>query len=394
MDMAHHRGRPHRFAALVAMLIGVAACSSPPSPTATPLPTGAATASQAATEAPSPTPVPDVSAAFRTQFAAISSGVMELSGQATVGPVQLTVTGTTTFNGLDSSDVSTTTVSGVATIVNHVQTGGKRYVKKGNGPWLVDTSPAPSGSLSKELARVAALVTDAGLDTHGGLPAHRLVPPAGTVFDPSTLGLGSSAAADATVTVIFFAEDDGTPVAVNLDATWSQAAGGATVAVHMVLDIALSQLGVTHVIRVPDHVWTSFKSKRFGFRIAYPDDFDYSKGKTVDFFTGPFGQYVGGSRQSTRGFSLNSIVSQVSPAIKRDFHAKSVKNEAFTLAGAKARLLTFSGGVNSAKVKVVLYDVWCVKGSYVYELFWVSAVGNEANDLAAFKQILATFAFS
>jgi hypothetical protein len=386
-------GRRARLAAALAVTIAVGACQTTPPPSGAPPASTGTAPSEAPSVAPSPSPIADVAPAFKAAWAKVTSGQMTLAGQATVGPVQLTIAGTTTFDGLDSSDTTTTTVSGVASETDHVATGGKRYVKKGTGPWLEDTSTAPANTLSHELGRVAALVTDSGLDSHNGTPAHKLVLPPGTAFDASTLGLASSGATDVQVTVTFYAKDDGTPVAVTLDATWSQPSGSSSVPVHMTLDIALSQLGVHHVIRVPDHVWVAYKSKRYGLRIAHPDDFDFSKGKFSDLFYGPNGEAIGVSRGSTGGFSLNVLTSGEVTFLKKDFHTKTVKNEDATLAGVKARMLSLTG-TDSQKQKVVVWEVIAVKGAYFYDVFWLSYTGNEAADKATFQQVLSTFSFS
>jgi hypothetical protein len=392
--MVERRARSRPFVVLVAAAaIAVGACDAAPRPAETQAAPNATSASQSPTDAPSPTPL-DVAAAFKTAFAGIKSGVMDLSGQATIGAVQLTIAGSTTFSGLDSSDVTTTTISGVPSQVSHVQTGGKRYVKTGAGPWLDDTSVAPANNLSKELARVAAVVTDSGVESHRGTPAHKLLPPPGTTFDPAALGLAAAGATGVQVSVVFYAKDDGTPVAVTIDASWSQGSGASTAAVAMNLDITLSQLGVPHVIRAPDDVWVYFKSKRFGFRFAHPGDYDYFKAKYYDEFTGPASQFVAAGRQAKfAGETLNSLTTFFIGLDKKDFHAKTVKNTATTLAGEKARFLSLSG-TDSKKHKIVLYEVVCLRGKYVYDIYWISYAGSEATDLLTFQALIATFRFS
>src|SRR2546423_15256110 len=101
--VAERRARLRRFSVLMtAAALAVGACQTNPSPSTAPQPSGGTSASETPTEAPSPSPAPDVSAAFTTAYAAIKTGILSVNGTVTVGQVQVSLSGSTTFSGPDS----------------------------------------------------------------------------------------------------------------------------------------------------------------------------------------------------------------------------------------------------------------------------------------------------
>lgn len=378
-----HRSR--RGSVLVAVLtVSLAACGGAPATTPTP------------TTAPSstPAPTPDVAGLFRSAFAAVESGVLSMTGTATVGAVQLSLTGTTTSNGPDSTSSSTTVVGGVTSTTERVTLGGKHYVRTPPGPWLEDGATASSPDLGDELERIAGLVVAAGTESRSGQLLYRLVPPDGTSFDPAALGLGSAGATNVASTVTFYALEDGTPVAMTLTLGWSQPSGTKTVDASMELEVEFSELGVAHTIRAPSDIWAVATSTRYGYRVAHPGDWDFDQSdKTYDYFWSPGDTFVGAFRDKLpSGVTLNKATAVEVASLKSSMKAKSVENEEATLGGVKARLLS-ANGVNGG-ADVAIFEAITIKDGYIHYLIWFSPAGHESSDLTTFRQMMATFAFA
>jgi hypothetical protein len=377
---------------LVALIVVGCGSGAPASPEPTPSATPAATPGAAATVAPSPSP--DVAGAFRAAFAGMSSGVMTMTGRVTVGDVQLMITATNTFSGPDSSAVATRTIGGVVTSTSTIRVAGSRFVKTGSGPWLVDTSPVPTTELGTELSRLAAAASDAGTEVRGTVTVHRLTPASGASLDPASFGMGDSGITNVTSDVVFFALDDGTPNAVAIQLAWSQPSGSSSMDGGLQVEITFSQLGQPHFIQAPAHVWPVFSSKTNAFAMAYPDDFGTSLYKGVNYFDAPSGAVVGVGRSAApSGTTLNASASYEASLIKKNYRAVTVKNDGTTLGGVRARFLS-ANGTDTAKAKIVMYEVLAIKGKYLYFVFWFGRAGNEAADRATFEQMLSTFAFS
>jgi hypothetical protein len=381
-------------AVLLSLVLG--ACQTSPQPSPTSAPSAGAPGPTAAAVAPTQTAdPPNVAALFSAAASKLTNATYTFTGTATIGLVQSTISGTATVNGPDSLQALTTTVGGVETTTHATQTAGKRYVDGAGLPWLEAPGTATAHNLGAELLRAAgATVTDAGVEDHAGAQLHRLVTAQAAQFAPIAIVPGAADAEEATATITFYATDTGAPAAATIAATWTQPQGKDTVDASLTVDVQISQLGIQLPITVPEHVWTVFKSSRWHYSLAYPDDYAYSKDKVGDYFDGPVfgGAYAG--RTSALGFGLNAIAKGEASYLKKAFAAKSVKNDAFKVGGVQARLLTLTGYNKSLKSKVTLYEAVAVKGGNVYVIGWVAKPGNEAAELATFKELVATFKFT
>lgn len=367
------------------MLLG--ACSSAVPATTAPVATQIA-ASSAPT--PSPTAPPDVAKLFLPQIIAATAGKIDLAGTLDLGGEAGALSGSYTFVGSDLDETLTTSLAGKVTTVAMIHKAGSAYTKVNTGPWLKDAAPPAAGKDLSSLLKGLTALTDAGLETKGGVSLHRLELPASAVLDPAAFGIAGAAFVDPKVTMVFFADDTGKPVYMSVTVTWTQNAQP----ISMTLDFHFVQLGGSLRVSAPEHVWPVFTSKRFGYRIAYPDDWDVdvTTSKTDDEFISPVedtGAFV--NRTKISGYTLNQIVSSVisyDKSLKYTFNS----NVAYTLAGTKARFLTLHGTLTNG-TKVVVYSVITLRGGYAYEIDWVSPADPEHAELVVFKQLLGTFAF-
>src|SRR5204863_8842803 len=112
-------------------------------------------------------------------------------------------------------------------------------------------------------------------------------------------------------------------------------------------DLRYTQIGGTLTVRVPDHVWQRFSSQRFHYKIAFPDDWDVSTSvKTADYFDSPVDSFVAVGRTKLSGVSLNTFTKAPISYAKSHYHFTFNSNVSFSLAGVKARLLTFHATSN------------------------------------------------
>ncbi|HLX35574.1 MAG TPA: hypothetical protein VKR30_10090 [Candidatus Limnocylindrales bacterium] len=384
---------------LRAFLFGVAlllaACQSSP---ATPAPTGVASgqpsaaASAAPTETASPSPT-DVSQAFTAQIVAATKGSMKLTGQLQLGEQIGDVSGSLTYVGGDSDQLTTITLAGVTSSTHSIHVGGFGYTQIGDGPWFQDAvAPKVGQDMFSVLKGLSSLV-DKGVEQHDGVAAHRIELAPGAALPAAAFGLTDPKIVNPTITLVFYADDTGKPLAMVVTATWSQTVAGQAVPVTMTLDFTFTQIGGTLTVAIPDHVWQTYTSKRFHYKLSYPDDWDlYLKDKHFDYFDSPSITYVAVERFKSSGIALN-IWAQVAIAYdKSHYHGTGISNVAFKLAGVSGRLITAYLTVSGKKV--VTYEVIAIKGGYLYDVVWESPKGNEATDLGTFKEMLATFAYA
>jgi hypothetical protein len=384
--------RPGRAALvwLVASLL-LSACQST-LPVSTPPVEVAPAATSAVTEPPT-TPPPNVAERFAAEAGGLESGTMQVDGSATVGPVQMRLAGTSTFAGPDRAGTLTTTTAGVATSVESVRVAGKRYARTDLGPWL--RMPSTTGTdLAGALARAAGgPVRDAGAEQRNGQTVHKLASSDASTFDPGALLGDSFGAEQVTTEIAFYATEAGLPVGATIDASWTQAVGGVSVAGSMSLDITLTSLGSHPSIRAPDDAWVVYPSKRFAYSIAHPENFTFARETLIDRFRSSAFAGIGVERRSASGRSLSSWGKSVLAHLEYEYHARTGTSEGATLAGVPARLLTVTGR-DAAGHKVIAYWVLAKRGTYLYVVCWISSVGQEARDLATFRLVLGTFAFT
>jgi hypothetical protein len=157
--------------------------------------------------------------------------------------------------------------------------------------------------------------------------------------------------------------------------------------------IGYAQGGGTVTVQAPEQVWHHFSSKSYHYRLAYPDGWDVvSAFEGRDRFDGPGADHFSATRAELSGLSLDAFVKVEIAEYETRFHWTYDAKAAISIGGAHARIVTFHGIVDGRRV--VIFEVFSLRGGYAYDLTWTSPRGHEANDLALFERILATFAFA
>lgn len=400
-----HRGPSRPIATIsfaLALALALAACGSQngsPSPVtvavASPTPTPLPTASPTESPIPSPSPTPTVDAAkpflaifTNPRFAANAT----ITGTIEVGAVSYPVSGAYDIRGTDNRQSLTVAIPNASQVTESVTTAGITYVQKGS-LWYVKpaaTTPATGNASLASAMRSILAVTDVGIETRKGQDLHHLQPPSTAVIPVSAFG-ASDPTGDGKVTIDFYVRDDGTPVVMSLALTWTQVSGATRTPAAMALDFEFSNVGGSIVISAPKQVWKTFTSKRYGYSIAYPDDWEVTPSKKkdkVDLFFSAEDTGVAVVRYPTRGITLNEIVSGYRSYLKKESKAKVVSNMAVTVDSVKARQLEWSSVYKGDRIWHL--ETVVVRGKSVYFVVYSSYAALTATDRAAADAFVST----
>ena len=315
-----------------------------------------------------------------------------ISGELTLGPTAYPIAGTFEVHGADNRQALTVSIPGAMQTSESVRVGGVSYVRRG-GLWF-ETPAAGAGAGSGDLAsafRTMLDVTDTGSELKDGRELHHLVPRSGTSIPLSAIGT-KDPAGDGVVSIEFYVEDDGTPVVMVIDATWTQVDGTTRQPASMTIEYRFSDVGSSIAIGAPEQVWSTFTSKRFGYTMAYPADWDAQqspkKGEDDSFYSAvDTGVFV--NRLPTGGHSLNAITAAYAKHIRSTGSKASVtSNKAATVDGSKARRLEWTAiykGTRSWNIEVLV-----VRGKNVYFVLYESMATLTPADRATFDAYLST----
>jgi hypothetical protein len=384
---------------VAALLIGllVSACSSGATAAPSPSPSPSPVSSPTAPSSPSPTPAPsaiDVAAAFIKALANPGlSAKLEVTGTLTLGKLEFPVTGAMSVQGHDSQSSMTIGVPGAPQVAESVRVGGESYARAAPGPWLRKGTESSDASLSDALAGLLN-ASDAGVVTKNGRQLHHIVPAAGFSIPPSALGMTNPAIRNPTVTIDFYADDNGQPAIMAIAAGWTQAVGAQTLPVTMLLDMAFQDFGTVITIEAPSDVWTTFTSKRFGYSVAHPSDWTVDEAESDDEY-GPAGQrVVFVAPQDVGAITLGTFRDGLVASYKTQLGVAKPESDTETkIGGQEARLITYHF-TNEAGQKLVVYDTLTLRDGKGWEVFLLDLAGNEGADKAVSDAFVATFAFT
>jgi len=305
-----------------------------------------------------------------------------ISGEATVASTRLDISGSMTIHGADNH----TTLTLASTTQETLTVGGVTYERR-DGLWFVKPKPTASGGSSGLGSAIQQLldVRDAGIVTRDGRELHHIVPNGGSL-PMSTIGMDGTG----TLTMEFYVDDDGTlrDMAMHVEGT----PAGSTSPMTMTIDFAFSRVGGPVVVGQPSEVWSSFTSKRYGYSIAYPTDWDAepsSKKTEPDRFISADDSGLFAYRYPTGGASLNAVTSAYIRITKRtETKVAFTSNQPATVDGSKARRLEWNAtykGTRHWSVETVV-----VRGKYVYFFQFDSLAPVSKDDRDRYESFLST----
>jgi hypothetical protein len=186
-----------------------------------------------------------------SDFQAQGPVVGTIKAQVVFGSSSGTVTGTFKVKGADSAASITSKILGLTITYDNIVVGGWSYSRSNGGAW----SKAPaSGKTLQSLMSSGIVLTDVGVETRFGKSVHHLVVANVSGVDLSAFGITAGAdQSNLTVSSLsFWAEDDGTPAGVSIEASLDQKIFGTNSHETVTLDIRIDTLsGVTITAPTP-----------------------------------------------------------------------------------------------------------------------------------------------
>ena len=162
-----------------------------------------------------------------------------------VGSSTGSVEGTFKVKGGDIEESITAKVLGTTTTYDNIVVGGTAYSRTNGGDW--NKAPA-SGQTIQAFVGSGIPITDEGVETKFGRQLHRLTVEDMSGVDPSAFGItaGSDQSNLAIDSLSFWAEEDGTPAGLSIQASLDQKIAFATAHETVTLDMSIDSLsGVT-----------------------------------------------------------------------------------------------------------------------------------------------------
>jgi hypothetical protein len=358
--------------------------------------TGAAAIASPPHPSPSQAPTADVA----KRFLAILTGPTftanaTITGEVTIGSARFAVSGTSAIRGADNRQAITIAIPGAPQTTESLTTDGVSYAKR-QGHWFVKPA-APTGSTTgPDLAsamRSVLDVVDTGVESKGGRALHHLKPRNAASIPISAIR-ATDPTGDGALAFDFYVEDDGTPVLMDIQAAWTQTNGTAREPVSMTIEYAFSNVGGRVVIDPPDQVWQTFTSKRFGYSMAYPSDWEthQSGGKTKpDSILSADEAGLAVYRYPREGSSLNAATSRYVNTLKRLSKATVTKNEPVRIAGLRARRLEWSATFQGTRAWII--EVVLVRGKFIYFFEYTGLEKTGASDRRIFSDLVSSVTF-
>ena len=316
----------------------------------------------------SPKPNIDVAAAFRKVMQARFTAKVKIEGQMTVGSTTYGCTGSGEIDGPDSHQVLTVAGAGVSDRSETLTVAGAKYVKRGE-LWFDETEASQAagrGSFGSAL-RSALDVVDAGVETRNGRSLHHLTQRTKTPIPVTAIGIDDPEG-DGTLTIDFYVDEDGTPVIMAMVAEWTAVNGSSPTPTRMSIDFSFADVGGKVVIEPPDQAWSTFTSKRFGYTVAYPADWETEQSagkKDPDALLSADLAAVYVYRYPRQGYTLNASTSSYIDALKHGkTKGKITSNTATTVGGVRARRLEWTGVYKGERFYNI--ELVVVRGKYVY----------------------------
>jgi len=385
-----------RAAALVVVLVlSLEACAEAaptPVPSDPPAPSGSA-ASAAESTAPSPTPEPtpvDASQAAITRLAdpTLTANVT-FEATTTLGSATTTSSGTIEIDGRSSHMVRTDTSAKAKTTTESVTGNSTRYARQ-KGVWT-----RVGDSTDTELIAVLRAVTaleDVGVENRDGQSLHHLQA-TGLPTPPAELAIASEGVTNLETSLDGWVREDGTPVTFTFASTWTQDDGGTPVEASKTATFTFADVGSDITVAVPARTWTFTISKVYGYRMAYPSDWELEKGsaKFTDTYFG-VDEVVYASRGRRNGVSLSTINREILDQLREMTEFKSLKittNRKATLDGVAGRRIEYQG--TDSGDAVYGQAVFTIKGPWWYFIGFDSFTKTNDETRALFDTFLGTF---
>jgi len=181
----------------------------------------------------------------RSDFQAQGPITGSIQAKVLFGSSSGTVTGTFKVKGADSAVSITSKILGISISYDNIVVGGVSYSRSNGGGW---SKGQASGKTIQSLMSSGIVLTDVGVQTKFGKQLHHLVVANVAGVDLSTFGITAGPdQSNLTLNALsFWAQADGTPAGVSIEASLDQKILGTQSHETVTLDISINSLsGVT-----------------------------------------------------------------------------------------------------------------------------------------------------
>jgi hypothetical protein len=353
------------------------------------------------TEEPSPSPSFDVAQAFAVRMLATRTVSSDITGTATLNNLPfIDITGSLESNGADYHVQMAMAILGTEpTETESILVGSTSY-ELSNGLWIQSTVDASTPSVTDAMSAAfdeGATYTLAGTETVDGVTLHRLEITPAPEIGPEMLGLTDPSITSAEGSLVFLAEDDGTPGGMILTATWVQDTPSGPVDATFELTFRFDPTVTEVAISAPDDAWERYTSAEFGYQMAHP------VGWTAEHVPGDadFSAYddyldAAGSEVQVYHYSVDPGVTaadwnlESANLLQQDFGvAPDVTNNLTLPSGPAVQILALNATVDGTDL---FFQEAVIFGDGVaWDVDWYSEAGNEAADQARFVQFVNSF---
>ncbi len=352
----------------------VTASQDPSAAVGTQIPTSTPRPTVTPTQDPTPAPSRAVIDIRSTFIGALHDPAMKaritMAIRTKLGKAVTTYDGHVEVDGFGHHITGTESAGGRTVAFESTRADGGLFAKS-DGLWFAVHSDRWDDSVNR-LLNMPSTVRTLGAETRDGVTVHHLVlDDADGFWAAGVLALNGSEVADFAATTDAWALADGTPVAISIRATWHQAVGSGVAQGTRSLVAEFGRFGdATISVKAPDSTWSTFTSRRYGYRIAYPSTWwsEPAVEGYLDAYTGPEGA-VFAYRFPTHGASLAEVTAEVR-AHTSDFTgiagAKVHSIDSAKLGPLAARRAVLSGTLDGERYWWV--TTYAVKGRWVY---WV-----------------------
>jgi hypothetical protein len=177
--------------------------------------------------------------------------------------------------------------------------------------------------------------------------------------------------------------------------TWTQPKGSTSQPVKMTIDFTFANVDGSIAIDAPNDVWTNVISKRFGYSVAIPSDWEakQSAGATKpDMFEGAGDADVLVYRDPTDGGSLNELTASYVIGLKGPkIKATVTSNAATKLDGLRARRVEWSVLYKGKRIFAI--DTVVVRGKYIYTFEFTDLAKPTTADQEFLDSLISTVTF-
>ncbi|HEX4897637.1 MAG TPA: hypothetical protein VFV53_04690 [Candidatus Limnocylindrales bacterium] len=360
---------------------------------------------------PTPTPTPlDVGQAFLDRVSEPGfTAKITLSGTMEMG-VSATVTGTISGSGEDSRTLIELDFGDTSIETETITVDGTTYSRTEPGPWLEATTssaglpPAPPSASGVPAADDVTLtawlrrlqtIRDLGVETRNGERLHHLSVGREPV-PPAVIGFDSPMFIDPSLTIDFYARDDGTPAVFAVEGSWRQIVGAEEVTVDLAMDMTLSMIGIPIAIKAPRDVWVTYESP-LGYSMSHPEDVTVESRDGYDVylqdkFDGYELIYVD-SWPEAAGLSTGGFRDALLEYVGDSWGDPTMTPVAYSLAGEPAYFARFKYAYDDGSPATVI-DVMAMHEDIGWEITLNTDPSWETIDTNLLKRFLATFAFA